>query len=78
MDIKEDCEVYRILDRTYNNVIGSYSRAYHDEFNFRTVEEARNANVHGMFKDKKKYKINKYKVIFELIEDDVDNCEKEN
>ncbi len=63
--------VYRIIDRESGKAQGSYSRAYCDEFDFNSVEEARTANCHGMFEDKQKYKIAKYKVTYELIEDDV-------
>ena len=62
--------VYRIIDRTTGEVQGSYSRAYCDEFDFNSVDEARNANVHGIFKDNQVYKIAKYKVIYELLNDD--------
>ena len=64
--------VYRIIDRETGNAQPSYSRAYCDEFDFISPEDARNANCHGMFKDKNKFKIAKYKVTYELIEDDVD------
>lgn len=62
--------VFRIIDKQSGEAVGSYSRAYCDEYDFESVERARNANCHGMFKDKKKYKIAKYKVTYELIEDD--------
>ena len=65
--------VYRIVDKSSGEAVGSYSRAYCDEFDFNSVSEARNANCHGIFKDEKKYKIAKYKVTYELIEDD---CKK--
>lgn len=64
--------VYRIIDRKDGEPVGSYSRACHDEFDFKSVDEARNANFHGMFRNKDKYKIAKYRVTYELIEDDVD------
>ncbi|KKK74344.1 hypothetical protein LCGC14_2884720 [marine sediment metagenome] len=64
--------IFRIIDRMTGEVQGSYSRAYCDEFDFTSIEEARNANVHGVFEDKDKFKISKYKVTYELIEDDVD------
>ena len=64
--------VYRIIDRDSNEAVGSYSRAYSDEYDFNSVSEARNANYHGLFKDKYKYKIAKYKVTYTLIEDDCD------
>jgi hypothetical protein len=62
--------VYRIVDRNTNESVGSYSRAYCDEYDFNSVYEARLANCHGMFVDEKKYKIARYKVTYELIEDD--------
>jgi hypothetical protein len=64
--------VFRIINRESGDVQGSYSRAYCDEYDFNSASEARHANCHGMFEDKDKYKIAKYKVTYELIEDDVD------
>ncbi len=64
--------VCRIIGRETGQCHGSYSRACCDEVDFRSVEEARSANVNGMFKDKEVYKIAKYKVTYELIEDDCD------
>lgn len=63
--------VFRIIDRETGNPVGSYSRAYCDEFDFNSASEAREANCHGIFKDKDKYKIAKYRVTYTLIEDDV-------
>ena len=64
--------VFRIIGRESGESIGSYSRAYCDEYDFRSVHEARTANCHGIYKDKVEYKIAKYRVIYELIDDDVD------
>ena len=61
--------IYRIISKSNGEAVGSYSRAYCDEFDFNSVSEARNANC--QFKDEEKYKIAKYKVTYELIED---NC----
>lgn len=60
--------VYRIIDKETGEAVGSYSRAYCDEFDFSSESEARHANVHGVFEDKEKYDIAKYKVTYELIE----------
>jgi hypothetical protein len=68
---KKPEEVFRIIDRETGKAVGSYSRAYCDEFDFRSAEEARDANCHDIFQDREKYKIAKYRVIYELIEDDV-------
>lgn len=62
--------VFRIINRNTGEAQGSYSRAYCDEYDFDSVSEARNANCHGMFLDQNQYKIAKYKVTYELIEDD--------
>ncbi len=67
--------VYQIIDRKSGYTQGSYSRACCDEFDFESVSHARHANVHGIYEDKHKYKIAKYKVIYELIEDDCDDKE---
>lgn len=69
---KKPEEVFRIISKETGEAIGSYSRAYCDEYDFRSVEEARNANVHGVFKNKEKYKIAKYRVTYELIEENCD------
>lgn len=64
--------VFRIIDRDTGEAQGSYSRAYCDEYDFRSKESARTANCHGIFEDKIKFAIAKYKVTYELISDDVD------
>lgn len=68
---KKPAEVFRIIDRKTGEAVGSYSRAYCDEFDFSSADEARNANCHNVFYDKGKYKIAKYRVTYELIDDDV-------
>jgi hypothetical protein len=64
--------VFRIHDRKTGAVQSAYSRAYHDERDFDSVSSARNANVHGIYKDRREYRVAKYRVIYELIEDDCD------
>lgn len=64
--------VFRIIDKEHQVVIGSYSRAYHDEYDFESAESARHANCHDMFENKKKYAIAKYRVTYELLDSDVD------
>ena len=67
--------VFRIIDREGGYPVGSYSRSCHDEYDFGSAREARNANCHGMFQDKDKYAIAKYRVTYELIHPDVDGEE---
>lgn len=64
--------IYRIVDNETGEITGSYSRSYRDEYDFGSVDAARNANCHGMFKDRKKYRIAKYRVIETLIESDAE------
>jgi hypothetical protein len=63
--------VFRIIGRATGEAIGSYSRAYCDEYDFYSAKEARDANCHGIFQDRTKYKIAKYQVTYTLIDDDV-------
>jgi hypothetical protein len=60
--------VYRIIEKSSGEAVGSYSRACCDEYDFNSESEAREANCHGIYKDKNKYKIAKYKVTYELID----------
>lgn len=64
--------VFRIIDRKTGKAVGSYSRACCDEYDFESVEQARSANFYGMFKDKKKYAIAKYRVTYKLLDGDSD------
>lgn len=64
--------VFRIIDRETGDPQGSYSRACCDEVDFSSPQEARTANCHGMFEDRKKFRIAKYRVTYELLEDSVD------
>ena len=68
---KKPHEVYRIIDRKSGEAVGSYSRSYCDEYDFSSSEAARSANCHGIFEDREKYAIAKYRVTYELIADDV-------
>ena len=67
--------VYRIIN-SKGNACGSYSRACHDEYDFRSPAEARDANCHGMFRSPK-YTIAKYRVTYELLSDDAEKDERE-
>ena len=69
---KEPKIVHRIIDKDSGEAVGSYSRAYHDVYDFDSVYAARRDNCHGMFMDEGKYRIAKYKVTYELIEEDCD------
>lgn len=62
--------VYKIHDRETGVIQGVYSRYCRDETEFSSVSRARSANCHDVYEDKEKFKISKYKVTYELIEDD--------
>ena len=69
---KKPQTVFRIINRKTGFACGSYSRANHDVMDFSSVESAREANCHGIFRDTEEYSIAKYKVTYELIEEDCD------
>lgn len=68
--------IYQIIQKTDDGfftkgaIVGSYSRAYHDEVEFRSIEDARNANCHGEFLDKEKYAIRKVLVTYTVLEEE--------
>jgi hypothetical protein len=62
--------VFRIIMRATGEAVGSYSRACHDEYDFDSADAARHANVHGKFEDKREYAIAKYRVTYELMDDE--------
>jgi len=66
--------VFRIIDNDTGEAVGSYSRACCDEYDFRSVGQARNANAHGMFRDRSRYSVAKYRVVYILVDD---NCDDE-
>ncbi len=68
--------VFRIIDRQTGEPVGSYSRAFCDKYDFYSAEGARTANCHGVFEDRERFKIAKYRVTYELIEDDCDATRK--
>jgi hypothetical protein len=51
--------VYRIWNKETKKYEGSYSRSYHDEYDFSSEEAARNANHYGIFK-RPEYEIHKF------------------
>jgi hypothetical protein len=64
--------IYRIINQATGKAEGVYSRSYHDKYDFDNSESARNANCWGIYQDKDKYKIAKYRVIYELLEEDAE------
>lgn len=63
--------VFQVLDRKTGEKQGAYSRSYWTEYDFKSPESARSSNCHGIYQNKEKFKIAKYRVTYELIEDDV-------
>jgi hypothetical protein len=57
-------EVYRIIDKTNGQAVGVYSRAYHDEFDFKSEAEARDANCSGIHKNQARFAVAKYIVTY--------------
>ena len=63
--------VYQVIDRSTGEAVGSYSRAYNNEYYFDSVEQARAANVHGLFQDRDRYRVVQYRVTYQEIDADV-------
>ena len=63
-------DIYRIVDRDTDEEVSVYMRGARDEYNFGSVESARRSNCHGIYEDRTKYKIRKYKLV--LVDDDCD------
>ena len=59
--------VFKIFNKEHGNYEGVYSRAYHDEYEFTSEEDARTSNCHEIYQDKAHYDIHKYKVTYERI-----------
>lgn len=74
---KKPAEIFRIINRKTGEAEGSYSRACCEEFDFASENQARNSNCHGVFLNKEKYKIAKYRVTYKLITDDIDTLKGE-
>ena len=70
-------EIFKIINRVNGTLEGAYSRAYHTEYEFDSVNEARASNVNDVYQNRARYKIQKWKVTYELIDDDVDPPNKE-
>ena len=62
--------VYRIIERKTGRHQGVYSRAYDNDYDFDSVDAARNSHCWDIYQDKKKYKISKYKISYKLITND--------
>ena len=66
--------VYRVINKNGDTVELVYNRAYHMESDFNSVESARCSSCHDIYKDKGQYRIAKYRVTYELIEEDFDGA----
>ena len=62
--------VFRVIDRETGFPVSS--RACWDQFDFDSVERARTASTYGTFTDRARYAGAKYRVIYELLDPDVD------
>ena len=60
-------KVFKIWNKKTESYTGSYSRAYHDVYNFDSEGHALNANVHGIFKDTETHEIHEVEIIEKLI-----------
>ena len=66
----EEKIVYRIKDRKTGEQGEVYDRSCRMTYEFESVHEARKASVYGTFENKEKYRIEKYRITYELIDPD--------
>lgn len=64
--------IYRVIHRTTNNMAGAYSRATCTEYDFNSPDEARSSLLAGTYQDKDTYRVDKYRVHYELVAGDCD------
>jgi len=60
-------KVFKIWNKKTNAYNGSYSRAYHDEYEFDSEESAIEANCHGVFHDTDTYEIHEVEITEKLV-----------
>jgi len=69
--------IYRIINNETGELEGAYNRSYYTQYEFSSPGEARSSNVHDIFRNKREYRIQKWKVTYELVEDDCDPYRQE-
>lgn len=70
--------IYKIINNETGELEGAYNRSYYTQYEFSSPGEARSSNVHDIFKNKREYRIQKWKVTYELVDDDCDPYKQEN
>ena len=69
--MKIEKEVYKIYNTESKKEEQVYNRSYTNQTEFSSPSEARRSNCWDIYQDRDQYKIRKYKVTYELIDEDV-------
>ena len=69
--------IYKIINNETGELEGAYNRSYYTQYEFSSPGEARSSNVHNIFRNKREYRIQKWKVTYELVDDDCDPYRQE-
>lgn len=69
--------IYKIINNKTGELEGAYNRSYYTQYEFSSPSEARSSNVHDIYRNKREYRIQKWKVTYELVDDDCDPCRQE-
>lgn len=72
-----ESSIYKIIDNETGETEGAYNKSYYTQYEFSSPGEARSSNVYDIFQDKRKYRIQKWKVTYELVDDDCDPYKQE-
>ena len=62
--------VFTLHDRRTGEQVGSYDRSCSDRFEWHDEASARRHNFHGIFEDREKYVVKRWRVTYELLDGD--------
>ena len=62
--------VFTLHNRRTGEQVGSYDRSYGDRFEWPDEASARNDNCNGLFEDREKYVVKRWRVTYELLDGD--------
>jgi len=69
--------IYKIINNKTGENEGAYNRSYYTQYEFSSPGNARVSNVNEVFQNKLEYRIQKWKVTYELVDDDCDPYKQE-
>ena len=62
--------VFTLHDNATGEQVGSYDRSCGDRYEWSSEADARRDNCHDIFEDREKYKVKRWRVTYELLDDE--------